>query len=201
MAAFLLYRLTHYLMTATNSLTPETAAMHRVLLVVILLAYALLIAVPFVPGVEIGLTMIAMGGSTMAPFVYLATVLGLSVSYGVGRWLPYRNLCRMLNDLGLKRWSGLVETIRPLSPDERLAALRTRLPHWLGPVAVRGRYLLLALLINLPGSTVIGGGGGICFMAGLTRLFLPAATLATIALAVLPLPLGVWLWWPGFIHQ
>lgn len=33
------------------------------------------------------------------------------------------------------------------------------------------RYVALAVLLNIPGNVVIGGGGGIAFAAGMTRLF------------------------------
>jgi hypothetical protein len=64
---------------------------------------------------------------------------------------------------------------------------------------VRFRYVALALLINLPGSSLIGGGGGILLLAGLSGLFLPKATFLTLALAVAPVPLLVWLIGPGIL--
>ncbi|WP_170941102.1 hypothetical protein [Antarctobacter heliothermus] len=39
---------------------------------------------------------------------------------------------------------------------------------------------------------MIGGGGGILFLTGLSRLFKPAAVALTVALAVMPVPLAVW---------
>jgi hypothetical protein len=46
--------------------------------------------------------------------------------------------------------------------------------------------------INLPGNIVIGGGGGIALMAGLSRLFSPSGFVVTVAIATLPIPLA-WL--------
>ena len=43
------------------------------------------------------------------------------------------------------------------------------------------------------GVTVLGGGGGILFVAGFSRLFTPMAVGVTMVLAVLPIPLTVWL--------
>ena len=45
----------------------------------------------------------------------------------------------------------------------------------------------------MPGSGLIGGGGGICLLAGLTGVFAPRATFLTLALAVAPVPLLVWM--------
>ena len=39
----------------------------------LLLAYALLLAIPFAPGIEIGLMLLAMEGAWIAPWIYLAT--------------------------------------------------------------------------------------------------------------------------------
>ena len=67
-----------------------------------------------------------------------------------------------------------------------------RLPDWLGHRLIKWRYLGLAAVINIPGNSIVGGGGGICMVAGLSRIFTPTATLVTIALAVSPVPLLIW---------
>ncbi len=163
------------------------------ILVVFLLAYALLISVPFVPGVEIGLSLMVMEGSWIAPFIYISTVAGLLLAYVAGEWVPYARLHRVFQDLRLVRACLLLEAVEPLSRAERLEALRARLPTWFQPAATRYRYVLLAILVNLPGSAFLGGGGGILFTAGLSRLFLPAQTVLTILVAVAPVPFAVWL--------
>jgi hypothetical protein len=56
----------------------------------------------------------------------------------------------------------------------------------------RYRYALIAMAVNLPGNALIGGGGSILFVAGLSRLFRPWAMAGTIALAVAPVPLMIW---------
>ena len=162
------------------------------LLALLLLAYALLIALPFVPGIEIGLSLLALEGAAIAPPLYLATLAGLSLAYWAGRRLPLDWLERRLAGAGLTRAAAFVAEVRPLSPDRRLALLRRGMPRRLAPLALRGRYLFLAVLINMPGSGLIGGGGGICFVAGLTGFFSPKATLLTLALAVAPAPLLIW---------
>jgi hypothetical protein len=69
----------------------------------ILLVYAMLIALPFVPGIEIGLALIAMQGTSIGPYVYLFTVIGLSAAYLIGQFIPYKSLHKVLSDFGLKR--------------------------------------------------------------------------------------------------
>ena len=88
--------------------------------------------------------------------------------------------------------AALVEGALDQPPEARLKRLQAALPDkWAGPL-LRFRYVALALLINLPGNGLLGGGGGICLMTGLSRMFRRGATLLTIALAVLPVPLVVW---------
>jgi hypothetical protein len=45
------------------------------------------------------------------------------------------------------------------------------------------RYFIIAILINLPGNTIIGGGGGIALLCGMKGFIL------TIAIASSPIPL------------
>ena len=49
-----------------------------------LVVYALLLAIPFVPGVEIGIALLIMQGPAIAPFVHAATVAGLLISFAIG---------------------------------------------------------------------------------------------------------------------
>ncbi len=163
------------------------------MIVTFLGAYAILIAVPFVPGVEIGLSLMVIEGPWITPLIYISTVAGLSLAYAAGEWMPYSRLHRIFKDLHLMKACRLLEAVETLSRTERLEALRERAPAWLRPVATRFRYILLAILVNLPGSSVLGGGGGILFAAGISRLFLPLQTVMTILVAVAPVPLAVWL--------
>jgi hypothetical protein len=55
------------------------------------------------------------------------------------------------------------------------------------------RYVTLGLLLNIPGTFAIGGGGGILMAAGLSRLFRGWIVLATLMIATLPVPLTVWI--------
>ena len=58
-------------------------------------------------------------------------------------------------------------------------------------LAIRYRYVALAVAVNTPGNSIIGGGGGIMLMAGLSGIFSPLATVSTIAIAVSPVPLAM----------
>ena len=69
-------------------------------------------------------------------------------------------------------------------------------PNRFAAVLLRQRYLALALLLNMPGNFVLGGGGGIAMMAGLSRVFSPPLFLLMTMLAVAPVPLAV-AWFGG----
>ena len=151
---------------------------------------ALTLAVPFVPGAEIGLAILAMYGAAAAPAVWATTCAGLSIAYLAGRTIPERKVAAGLGRLGLARAQALVAGLAPLSRDERLAHLVSGAPARWVPLLLRHRYLALALAINLPGNSVVGGGGGLALAAGLSGLYAPAPFAATVALAVLPVPLA-----------
>ncbi len=168
-----------------------TAELMPAMLIGLLALYALLIALPFVPGVEIGLALLMAEGAQIAPWVYLATLLGLTLAFAVGALIPSAMLQRLLSDLRLTGPRRMLARLEPLDGDARLAALIDAAPRWLGRAA-RFRYLVLALLVNMPGNALLGGGGGILFLAGFSRLFSPLTTIATLALAVAPVPLLVW---------
>ena len=185
-----------YKATEWATATAESTGMQSLMigtLFVILLLYAALIAIPFVPGIEIGISLLMLKGAAIAPMVYVATVLGLSLAFMLGRSLPYNWIRSTLIDLRLTKASAIIERLEPLPREERLAILMERVPNWARPIIGGGRYILLAALINIPGSALIGGGGGISFIAGFSRLYRPLWTFGVIALAVLPVPATVWL--------
>ncbi len=158
----------------------------------ILLLYALLLAIPFVPGVEIGISLLLAHGSQAAPYVYLATMAGLSLSYGLGVAFSERFSCRFLATMGLNRACAFVDNMKDMNNEERLLMLEESLPLWVSRWIVKRRYLMLALALNLPGNSLVGGGGGIAMLAGLSRLFSPFFLLGTLALATAPVPILVY---------
>ena len=151
--------------------------------------YAGLIAIPFVPGVEVGLALIAMLGTSVVLLVYSCTVIGLTLSFLIGRLLPLSVMLKALAWLRLRRTERLLRRIEPLDGDERLRFLLNKAPGATLPFLLRHRYVALAVAINLPGNFLIGGGGGIALVAGLSRLFSVSGFLITIAVAVAPVPL------------
>jgi len=153
--------------------------------------YIGLLALPFVPGAEIGLAMLAAFGPAIAPLIYLCTVVSMIVAYTAGRFLPIDVLQRGLQAFRMHRAADLVARAAPLSGDDRVAMLLDGQSARALRLAVRYRYVALALAVNTPGNSIIGGGGGIMLMAGLSGIFSPLATVATIALAVSPVPLAV----------
>jgi len=153
--------------------------------------YAVLIAIPFVPGVEIGLTLIGMLGPAIAFLVYVSTLIGLSLSFVIGRLVSLRWLVGLFDDFQLYRASKLLENLEPLDSEKRLNYLISKAPNRLIPYLLRHRYFALAVIINLPGNIVIGGGGGISLMAGASHLFSVPAFVATIAIAVFPVPIAI----------
>jgi len=153
-------------------------------------AYVGLLALPFVPGAEIGIAMLTAFGAAIAPLIYAATVVSMMLAYCVGRLLPITVLERLLSFLRMRRAADLVARAAPLAREERLAMLLDGAPPRTVALALRHRYIALALSVNIPGNAVIGGGGGIMLMAGLSGIFAPVPTLFTIAAAVSPVPLA-----------
>ncbi len=161
---------------------------HRII-IISLLVYTLLIAIPFVPSIEIGLGLILILGADLAPLVYLFTIVGLSSSFILGRLIPESGLQKFLADLSLTRASRLVATMKSMDSEERLSLLVSRAPAKFIPTLLRHRYLAIAVALNIPGNTLIGGGGGISLAAGMSRLFRFWQFLLVLAVAVAPVPL------------
>lgn len=155
------------------------------------LAYVGLLALPFVPGAEIGLAMLVAFGPGIAPLIYLATVTSLTLAYCVGRFLPIGMLERLLSVLRMRRAAEIVARAAPLSRENRLAMLLEGRSKRVRGLALRYRYIALALAVNTPGNAVIGGGGGIMMMAGLSGIFSPLSTFLTVLIAVAPVPLAM----------
>ncbi len=164
-----------------------------VLLVVLVVLYTLLMALPFVPGLEVGVMLVLLRGAEFVPVVYLATVTGLLLAFLAGRQVPPATLARIFDTVRLGRAAALAREAAPLGPAGRVAMLQDRIPLRLGRSLLRWRHPILAAALNLPGNALIGGGGGICLLAGASRLVGPGAMVATITLGVAPAPLIIWL--------
>ena len=180
-------------------LLPSNEEMVHRMIMTAAVVYAVLLAVPFVPGVEIGLALIAVLGPQIVFLVYVCTVAGLSLSFALGRLIALKGLIRLFDDLRLERASRLLTTIEPMSREERLAFLHSRAPQRFVPFLLRHRYLSLAILFNLPGNFLIGGGGGIALIAGVSGLYSTPAFLVTLALAVSPVPIAILIFGPEIL--
>ena len=169
-------------------LTPVNEHKLHWLLMSSMFAYTVLMAIPFVPGAEIGLTVMMVLGPKIAPLVYFCTLAALLLSFTVGRYIPDQVLINLFQRLGLLRAANLLSELKELNLQDRLQLIVSRSPKKLVPVMIRFRYLALLLAVNMPGNVVIGGGGGIAMVAGMSRLFKFPHFALTIAIAVAPFP-------------
>ena len=181
------------------SIRPSNEDMiHRTIMFAAVL-YSVLLALPFVPGAEIGLAMIALLGPQIAFLVYVCTVVGLIIGFLIGRLIPLSRLAQLAEDFRLKRLAGLLRQIEPLKREEIPGFLAGQTSNGYLARLLQYRYLALAVLLNVPGNFVIGGGGGIMLLAGVSRLYSLPGIVATIAIAVAPVPLAVTIFGTGFL--
>ena len=132
------------------------------------LVYAGLLAIPFVPSVEIGLLIMVIFGKYGAVGAYLATVAGLNLAYIVG--------CLLRRGADGRR-PHLPEAVQRLM--ERLAS---RFPAGSIPAVALG------LLLNMPANTLLGGGGGIAMAYGASGVLRWVPFTITVALATAVIP-------------
>jgi hypothetical protein len=172
-------------------ISPRTEqVVHRAIMTAMAI-YVLLMALPFVPGIEIGLALMVMFGASIVPLVYAATVVALILGFLLGRLVPQRTVIELLELLRLRRLQELVLRVEPLDSRERLAfLLQNARSRWV-PFLLKHRFFAVAVALNIPGNAMIGGGGGISFLAGFSRLFSVPAYALTVAVAVAPFPLLV----------
>lgn len=172
---------------------PEMRPMHEPMIHRIVMtafvAFIVLAAIPFVPGAEIGFALLLLFGGQVAPLVYLGMVGALVVSYAIARLVPSTALCCALNWLGLERASKFIAKLDATPQNDRLAMLSGVMPSKVGQKLLRQRYILLAVALNTPGNSLMGGGGGLAFIAGASRLFSFWPFLAVVICAVAPVPL------------
>lgn len=154
--------------------------------IVAMILYAVLISLPFVPGIEIGIGLLVMFGTPMAIPVYISTVIGLTIGFIIGRLVPEKVLCGCFDFLGMTRISRTLRDMMRMPVKARLNVLFERAPSRIVPFLLRHRYIAIAVAFNIPGNSVIGGGGGIAFIAGLSRLFSFPLYLLAVAIGVSP---------------
>ena len=150
--------------------------------------YVLLLSLPFVPGVELGVLLMCVFGKDGIVFVYFATVAGLNLAFLMGRLLPENWIESRLQKLGFSQTcdgqigeiDGLFEKI---SPNQIFCKSR----FW--SFLSKYRYLAIGVLFNTPGNYLIGGGGGLSLVCGMSRHISWQWFLLTVVLAVSPVPL------------
>ena len=151
--------------------------------------YVLLMAVPFMPGIELGLALMLLLGAKGAAVVYVCTLVALSLSFLVGRTIPIRLVSRLFRWLHLSQASALLDRLETLNGPERLQFLSQKAPSRIAPLLQKYRYLTIAVALNLPGNALIGGGGGIGLVAGMSRIIGFYEFLVLSAVAIAPVPL------------
>jgi len=171
--------------------SPENHAAYQRAIMLATAAYVALTTLPFVPGAELGMAMLSMFGASVALLIYAATVVSLCLSYAVGRVIPPPVCCWMLRKIGATRMAALVNEIMMLPRDQRLAHITRDVTTPVVLILTRYRYVGFALMINLPGNVVFGGGGGLAMAAGLSGIFAPLPFVLAVMVAVLPVPLAV----------
>jgi len=159
------------------------------------LIYMILLSLPFIPGVELGLVLMFLFGKQGIIFVYLCTVMGLTLSFAIGHWLPKQWMLSRLERFGVT--SSDIEDHNWMQNLLRRSTLGRRLQNRLGAHLVKYRYVLLGTLFNLPGNFILGGGGGIALVCGINRSFSWKGFLITVVIATAPIPALVYL---GFIQ-
>jgi len=151
--------------------------------------YALALAMPFVPGVELGLLIIALFGKTGAVTAYLATIAGLSLAFTAGRLLPDDAIRVLLDRVGIDRSREHMDSRMQGIFSE--SSVGGSLSRRLGRLMLQHRHVTLAICLNFPGNSVAGGGGGLALLCGMSGQFRWRGFVLTTAVAALPLPLLV----------
>ena len=154
-----------------------------------IVVYVLWMALPFVPGIELGLALMIMLGTRGVVLVYLCTLLSLSLSFTIGRLIPLNGFARFLGWLHLYKAQDLVLQLEPLNSEEKLNFLLRTAPSKVIPFLLKHRYLTIAIALNLPGNSLIGGGGGIGLITGMSRLYPFPKYILLVSLAITPLPI------------
>ena len=146
--------------------------------------YILILSLPFVPGVELGILLMCAFGKEGIVFVYFATVVGLSLAFLMGRMVPKKRVESLLTKLGFSQTNEN-------ESDEIVSMLDNFLRNkkWLRTLLLNYRYLVIGVLFNMPGIYLIGGGGGISLVCGISRSISFKWFLLTVILAVSPVPL------------
>lgn len=174
---------------AQSMLFTMREALGPVAIALLVLLYGVVLALPFLPGVELGLLIMAVFGPVGALAAYAATIGGLMLAYTAGRTLPEGVIVGLLGRIGI-----VVPRDGIASATESLIAERRRaqsMPRRLTATLLNHRYLTLAFGLNFPGNAALGGGGGLALLSGMSRQFGWCSFLLTVAIATSPAPILV----------
>lgn len=170
-------------------ITPQNQSMLTTMIVSTSIIYVAASAIPFVPGAEIGFGLLLVFGARLAVLVYVSMIFALLIAYLAGRFMPVSIISRFFDFLGLTKAGELVREMDALDSKSRFERLTRSAPNRFIPFLLRHRHLALIVLLNMPGNSILGGGGGIAFSAGASRLYsLPAFVFSTMVAAA-PIPI------------
>lgn len=175
------------------NLAPENSQQLDTMVMALSAFYVMASALPFVPGAEIGFAMIMVFGTRIIALVYICMVLAMLLAYSAGRFIPISTIAYVFGYLGLARAGDFILEIAAKSPSDRLLMIVERSPNRFVPFLIRHRYIAFALALNIPGNSLVGGGGGLSMIAGMSGLFSFWAFLLTAMVAIAPIPLAVYL--------
>lgn len=173
---------------AVDASTMDPAMLFQIL-AVSLPVFIITSALPFVPGAEIGLGLMVLFGGKVALLVYGAMVIALTLAYLAGSMVSPAWIVRFFRFLGFKKATLLVEELAARERHRRIDYLMETAPARWVPLLLRHRYLAMMVVLNLPGNSLLGGGGGLALAAGMSGLFRLPWFVATLLVAVAPLPL------------
>lgn len=174
------------------NLAPAGSQQLDVMVMALSAIYVMASALPFVPGAEIGFAMIMVFGAKIIALAYICMVLAMLLAYSAGRFIPISTIAYVLGYLGLVRACEFILEIAAKSPSDRLLMIVERSPNRFVPFLIKHRYVALALALNIPGNSLVGGGGGLSMIAGMSGLFSFWAFLFTAMVAITPIPLAVY---------
>jgi hypothetical protein len=179
----LVLRWLNFQLWPSQSIVIETA------LSISILIYILWMAMPFMPGIELGISLMAMLGTKGVILVYLCTLLSLSLSFVIGRLIPLKVFSSFFGWLHLRKAQSLIHQLEPLNSSEKIEFLLKNVPSTILPYVIKHRYLLIGVSLNLPGNALIGGGGGISMIAGTSGLYSFLKYVLFISIAIMPVPI------------
>lgn len=169
-----------------NAMDP---AMMFQIIAVALIVFVITSAMPFIPGAEIGFGLMVIFGSKVALLVYGAMISALTLSYLIGALVPADWIVKFFRYLGFGRATRLADELAARERHMRVDYLMANAPPRWVPMLLRHRYLAMMVLLNLPGNSLVGGGGGIALAAGMSGLFRFHRFFLMLLVAVAPVPL------------